>query len=173
MNNQEKHKYAYALTSVASTGLSFIEDSLSRVMNNATDMAYLRSFYILLSYNFELILKSRVVMLNNFSDKNDINDTLRKLGHDITKISEALVANLEELGIKEITENGSQYKVITTDNKEIYVENFTKIRYDFLDNVMRNVDNQEHERIKKYTKTLTDVILRKAKQKNEEAKNQT
>jgi|SRR3990167_3974958 len=171
MNNQEKHKYAYALTSVASTGLSFVENSLSRIMNNVTDLAYIRSFYILLSYNFELILKSRVVMLKSFSDKQAINDELRKLGHDITKIGETLAADLEKLGVREITESSSQYKVITTDNKEIYIENFTKIRYDFLDDVMRNVDNQEHLRIKEYAETLVS-ILRKTKEKNEEIKNQ-
>ena len=172
MTSLEKHKYAYALTSVASTGLSFIEDSLSRVMNNATDMAYLRSFYLLLSYNFELILKSRVVMLNSFSDKKAINGRLRELGHDITTIKESIVTDLGGLGLKEIIENGSQYKIITTDNKEIYIENFTKIRYDFLDDVMRNVDNQEHTRIKEYVDILFSV-LRKAKEKNEEAKNET
>ena len=159
MNNQEKHKYAYALTSVASTGLSFVENSLSRIMNNVTDLAYIRSFYILLSYNFELILKSRVVMLKSFSDNQAINDEL------------TLAADLEKLGVREITESSSQYKVITTDNKEIYIENFTKIRYDFLDDVMRNVDNQEHLRIKEYAETLVS-ILRKTKEKNEEIKNQ-
>ena len=169
MNSQEKHKYAYALTSVASTGLSFIENSLLSIMNNATDMAYLRSFYILLSYNFELILKSRVVMIKSFSDKKAINDELGKLGHDIAKIGKTLVANLEELGVKEIIEYGSQYKIITTNGKEIYIENFTKIRYDFLDDVMRTVDNQEHARIKEYAEILVS-ILRKAKEKNEEAK---
>jgi len=172
MTPLEKHKYAYALTSVASTGLSFIEDSLSSVMNDVTDLAYLRSFYILLSYNFELILKSRIVMLNSFSDKKSINNRLVELSHDIIKIREALAINLEELGVKEITENANRYKVITTDNKEIYIENFTKIRYDFLDDVMRNVDNQEHTRIKEYTDILVS-ILRKAKEKNEEAKNRT
>ena len=172
MTPLEKHKYAYALTSVASTGLSFIEDSLSNVMNDVTDLAYLRSFYILLSYNFELILKSRIVMLNSFSDKKSINNRLVELSHDIIKIREALAINLEELGVKEITENANRYKVITTDNKEIYIENFTKIRYDFLDDVMRNVDNQEHTRIKEYTDILVS-ILRKAKEKNEEAKNRT
>lgn len=170
MTNKEKHKYAYRLTSVASTGLSFTEDSLSRIMNDAADLAYLRSFYILLSYNFELILKSRVVMLNSFSNKNAINNELRKLGHGIKKIGEKLGdANLKDLGIKEIAEN-AQYKITTTDNKEIFIENYTKIRYDFLDDVIRNVDSQEHERIKEYAKILTDVILRKAKEKNEEAK---
>src|SRR3989344_2498237 len=170
MDNKEKHKYAYKLTSVASTGLSFIEDSLACLMPNATDQAFLRSFYMLLSYNFELILKSRIVMLENFLDKNAINDELRKLGHDIKKIGEKLGENnLKDLGVKEIVEN-NQYKIITAENKEVYVENFTKIRYDFLDDVMRNVDDQEHERIKEYTKILTDVILRKAKERNEVAK---
>lgn len=172
MNNEEKYKYAYKLTSVASTGLSFIEDSLACLMRNATDLAFLRSFYILLSYNLELILKSRIVMIKTFSDKSAINDELRRLGHDIKKIGEELRENnLRDLGIKEIIEN-NQYKITTTEDKEIYVENFTKIRYDFLDDVMRNGDNQEHERIKEYTKILTDVILRKAKEKNKENKEQ-
>lgn len=172
MMNEEKYKYAFKLTCVASSGLSFIEDSLRSIMNNATDLAYLRSFCILLSYNFELILKSRVVMIKNFSDKKDINDELGRLGHDIIKIKENLGDNnLKELGIKEITENGSQYKIITTDNKEICIENFTKIRYDFLDDIMRRVDSQEHLRIKEYTEILIS-ILRKTKEKNEETKNQ-
>lgn len=171
MNNDEKYKYAYKLTSVASSGLCFIEDSLVNIMNDDTDRLFLRSFYMLLSYNFELILKSRVVMIGNFADKDTINDDLRKLGHDIRKIGERLGdANLKDIGVREITEN-TQYKITTTDNKEVFIENFTKIRYDFLDDVMRNVDNQEHEQIKEYTKTLTDMILRKAKEKNKEMKN--
>jgi len=43
MNNKEKYKYAFKLTSVASTGLSFIEDSLASLMENATDLAFLRT----------------------------------------------------------------------------------------------------------------------------------
>lgn len=174
MTNEEKYKYAYRLTSVASTGLSFVEDSLTRIMNNATDLAYLRSFYILLSYNFELILKSRIVMIENFSDKEVINEELKKLGHDIKKIGEKLGdTNLQELGVKEILEDNNQYKIVVVNNKEIRIENFTKIRYDFLDDVMRNIDNQEHVRIKEYVIILTDLILRKAKEKNEETKNQS
>ncbi len=171
MANEEKYKFAYRFTGVASTGLSFIEDSLSRIMNDATDLAYLRPFYILLSYNFELILKSRVVMIEKFLDKNAIKDELRNLGHDIKKIGKKLGnTNLKDLGIKEIVEN-NQYKVTTIENKEVYVENFTKSRYDFLDDIMRNVDNQEHTRIKEYAEILFS-ILRKAGEKNEEAKNQ-
>lgn len=172
MNQQEKYKYAYKFTSIASTGLTFIEDSLANTMSTVTDRAFLRSFYMLLSYNFELILKSRIVMLRNFPDKNAMNDELRKLGHDIKNIGDKLGdTNLNELGIKKLDEN-AQYKITTTDNKEVFIENFTKIRYDFLDDVMRTVDSQEHERIKEYTRILTDVILRKAKEKNEKDKNQ-
>lgn len=80
MTNEEKYKYAYKLTSVASSGLTFIEDSLANTMNDATDLAFLRSFYMMLSYNFELILKSRVVMLDSFVDKDAINNELRNLG---------------------------------------------------------------------------------------------
>lgn len=173
MDNQEKYKYAYFLTSAASVGLSFIEDSLSNMMNETTDKAYLRSFYILLSYNFELILKSRVVMIGDFVDKDKMNYDLRKLGHDIEEIKKRLGdVNLSDLGIKEIEKiaKNTRYKIVTTDNKEVFIDNFTKIRYDFLDDIVRNIDNTENKRIEEHIKILTDVILRKAKQKNEEAK---
>lgn len=173
MTNKEKHKYAYSLTSVASTGFYFIEDYLSRTINNVIDMACLRSLYILLSYNFELVLKSRVVMVKSFSDKKVINDELINLGHDITKIGKSLGnSNLKELGIEKIRKNDNKYKIITTNNKEFYIENFTKIRYDFLDDVMRDVDNQEHMRIKECAEILVSILV-KAKEKNEETKNQT
>lgn len=170
MNSQEKYKYAYALTSVASTGLSFVEDSLTSMMNDATDLARLRSFYILLSYNFELVLKSRIVMVENFVDKQSLNSRLVELGHNIQAIANALGNPvLQELGISKVEKNSGQYKISTTDNKEVPIEDFTKIRYDFLDNIVRAVGSQEHERIKDYVDTLFS-ILRKTKEKNEEAK---
>ena len=170
MTNAEKHKYAYALTSVASTGFSFIEDSLFSMMNNKTDLLRLRSFYILLSYNFELVLKSRITMIENFSDKRSLNDRLIRLGHDIQAIADALGPNnLQELGIVNIKKESTQYKVTTTDNKEVLIEDFIKIRYDFLDDVVRFINHREHERIKESVDILVS-ILRKAKEKNEEAK---
>ncbi len=168
MNQQEKYKYSRKLTCVVSTGLTFIEDSLEMTMNEATDLSYLRSFYMLMSYNFELILKSRIVMLEDFVDKNAMIARLKELGHNINEIAEALkVAGLEELGISKIEKN-AQYKITTTDSKKILVEDFIKIRYDFLDDVMRRVDNSEHKRLKEYMETLIGIILKKAKEKNEE-----
>src|SRR3989338_1030798 len=173
MNNQEKYKYAYALTSVASTGLSFVEDSLVSMMSNAGDSSRLRSFYILLSYNFELVLKSRIVMVENFNDKQSLNSRLVNLGHNIQATAKALGGtNLQELGITEVKKNSTQYKVSTKDNGEILIEDFRKIRYDFLDDVVRSVDSQEHARIKEYLDVLF-LILKKTKEKNEESKNQS
>ncbi len=169
MNNQEKHKYAYALTSVASTGLSFVEDSLVSMMSDTTDLARLRSFYILLSYNFELVLKSRIVMVEKFSDKQSLNNRLIGLGHDIQAIANALGKDLQELNISKVEKDGTQYKIRTADNKEAAVEDFTKIRYDFLDDIVRSVDSQEHTRIKENVDVLFS-ILKKAKEKNEDAK---
>lgn len=118
MNNQEKYKYAYSLTSAASVGLSFIEDSLSNTINETTDNAYLRSFYILLSYNFELILKSRVVMIGDFIDKDKMNYDLRKLGHDIEKIKNKLGnINLSDLGIKKNRTGCQKYSIQNSHNR--------------------------------------------------------
>ncbi|OGF82320.1 hypothetical protein A3B18_03215 [Candidatus Giovannonibacteria bacterium RIFCSPLOWO2_01_FULL_46_13] len=171
MTNKEKYKYAYALTSMASTGLSFVEDSLNNMMRDTTDLSRLRSFYILISYNFELILKSRIVMVENFTDKHSLNDRLIKLGHGIQAIAEALGnAGLQEVGISKVEKSSAQYKISTTHYQEILIEDFIKIRYDFLDDITHTVDSQEHERIKKYMDSLF-LILRKVKEKNDEAKN--
>ncbi len=166
MNNQEKYKYAFSLTSVASSGLFFIEDYLLGI-DNTTDISRLRSFYILLSYNFELLLKSRIVMVESFIDKQAMNNCLVKLGHNIQTIVAALGnPALTEIGIAKVENGLGQYKITTTDNKEVLIENFTMIRYDFLDNIMRIVDFKEHERIKEYLEVLFG-ILKKVKEKNE------
>lgn len=170
MTPAEKYKYAHKLTSVASTGLSFVEDSLCNMMDNRTDLLRLRSFYILLSYNFELVLKSRIVMVEDFVDKKSLNKRLVGLGHNIQAVAVALGNPiLQELGVSKIEKNSKQYIISTIDDKKVPIEDFTKIRYDFLDNIVRTVDSQEHERIKDYMDTLFS-ILRKTKEKNEETK---
>jgi hypothetical protein len=165
MNNQERFKIAYRMTSRASTGLSFIEDYLTE--HPTTDPAYLRSIYILLSYNTELILKSIVVMKNNFLNKNDVNKKLKTLLHDIEKIGKNIGRiQLLKLDISTIIKNGDQYILTTTDNQKICIEDFADIRYDFIDGKVKTVDNQEHERIARYAKQLRS-ILQKAKKENE------
>ena len=169
MNNQEKYDIAFRMTARASTGLSFIEDHLTRYQ--FTDSAFLRSFYILLSYNTELILKSRVVMKDNFLNKNEINKKLTALLHDIEKIGKDMGnAELLKLGINTIAKNEDRYILTTTDWKVIYIEDFVDIRYDFIEGKIRTIDNQEHERIKGYVEQLR-LILQKVKKENELKKN--
>lgn len=109
-------------------------------------------------------------MTESFADKQAMNNRLIELGHDIQTIANALGNHtLAEIGITKVENGSGQYKIATTDNKEILIENFTRIRYDFLDNIMRTVDSREHERIKDGIDVLFS-ILRKAKEKNEETK---
>lgn len=109
-------------------------------------------------------------MMENFTDKQSLNTRLIGLGHNIQAIANALGnTNLQELGIAKVEKN-AQYKINTVDNKDVLIEDFTKIRYDFLDNITHSVDSQEHTRIKEYVETLFS-ILKKAKEKNEGAKN--
>jgi len=165
MTNQEKYKIAFRMTSRASTGLSFIEDYLME--HFTTDSAYPRNFYILLSYNAELILKSRVVMMGNFIDKDEVDKKLKSLSHDILKISKALGDDeLMRLGIKEITQNGNQYKITTIDGRGTIIEDFADIRYDFIDGKVRTIDDKEHERVKEYIDTLFTILVN-AKKENE------
>lgn len=168
MNNQEKYDIAFRITSRAFTGLSFVEDYLTGSLS--TDPAYLRSLYILLSYSTELILKSRVVMMGNFLNKNEVNNALRDLLHNIEKIGEKIGnVELQKLGINAITKNRDGYILTTTDNNGIYIEDFADIRYDFIEGKIRTVDNQEHTRIMGYVEQLFS-ILQKAKKENEEDK---
>ncbi|HEY4487854.1 MAG TPA: hypothetical protein VI483_03775, partial [Candidatus Paceibacterota bacterium] len=171
MDNQAKYKFAYALTSVASTGLSFVQDSLTSMMNDATDLSRLRSFYILLSYNFELLLKSRIVMTENFANKQAMNSRLIELGHDIQTIANTLGnSTLAEIGIAKVENGLGQYKITTTDNKNILIENFTRIRYDFLDNIMRTVGSREHERIKEYVDILFSILIKIKRKMREQSR---
>jgi len=108
-------------------------------------------------------------MVENFNDKQSLNSRLVTLGHDIQAIAKELgETSLRELGISKVDKSSTQYKVSTTDNKDLLIEDFTKIRYNFLDDIVRSVDSQEHVHIKEYLDILF-MILKRVKEENKKS----
>ncbi len=149
MDTREKQKIAFCMTTRASQAVKFVKDYLAPRLNDI-DEPWLRWLYILLSFAFELILKSRVVMLSNASDINKLTNELKSHSHDFAKISSKLgQAELNTVGIKSVILNSinSKYIVETTSGKKFYVEDFNDIRYDFMSKKMRFVPSDEHKKI--------------------------
>ena len=167
MDDQEKYKIAFRLAAGASSGLYFLEDYLYN--KERTDLAYIRSISILLSYHVELLLKSRVVMLGTFSNEGELKKKLTSLSHDLTRIGKE-VGNEEllKIGIKKITKNDTQYIIETTNDIEIKTEDFIDIRYDYLFGKMRTINGEEYGEIVGYVKELL-AVLKLIKEYNEEA----
>jgi hypothetical protein len=166
MNDEEKYKIAFRFTTGASTGLTFLEDYLC--VNQKTDLAFIRSIYMLLSYNTELLLKSRIVMAGSFLNKDDLKKKLTILSHDLIKIKKELGDDeLLKIGIEEITKNNTQYIIKTINKTEIIIEDFIDIRYDYIFGKMRSISNDEYKKIKEYIDGLFS-ILKSVKNKNEE-----
>jgi len=172
MNNEEKYKIAFRFTAGTSSGLSFLEDYLYDKKN--TDIAYIRSIYILLSYHVELLLKSRVVMTGSFSDKDKLKAKLTKLSHDLTKIGQELnKVELSKIGIKNITKNGTKFIIETVNNIKIKTEDFTDIRYDYLFGKMRTISDNEYKEIKDYIEELFKILnlIEKYNEEDKDCKN--
>lgn len=117
-----KHWNAWACQSV-----KLVKDFLK---SDATeDEPRFRLYYILLSYAFELMIKSRLVAVTNISE-----DALIKVyGHDFNKILQKLkdLDELEKIGIKVLPKEIKPYiYIIKMNNDEtFYVHDFTNIRY--------------------------------------------
>ena len=148
MNEDEKKKIGQRLTSRVSTGLSFIE--FNYLNNHSTpDAAWIRNIYILLSFYTELLLKAIFVAKKQFTDVNDLDNQLRKMGHDFVAAGREIGKDeLLEFGIKNIRFVNHEY-IIEINNGEFYVKDFNDIRYEFLDGQVRTLQGDEHEKFKK------------------------
>lgn len=158
MDNTYQKNISFRIITRAETGLYFLEHFLYN--GNAKDAAWFRSICILLSYSFELILKARVTSISKYNKKEELEKELRDLGHDIVGISAYLgEKELENLGIKSIknrnTSNFVGYIITTTDNKEIVIEDFIEIRYDFMNDSLRNFE--ENETVKMYIEEMIKI----------------
>src|SRR3989344_8484932 len=110
----------------ACQSVKLIRDCL---VDETEDEPRLRSYYILLSYAFELMLKSRLVAVTNIPE----DELIKKYRHNVNKILQKLkdLNELEKIGIKVLPKEVKPfiYKIETTDNKIFYIHDFTNIRY--------------------------------------------
>lgn len=159
MNDIEKYEIALRLAIGASSGFQFLEDYLDN--NQKTDIIFIRPIHILLSYSFELLLKSRVVMLGMFSNKEEINKKLTDLSHDLIKISKEIGGTeLLKLGIQEIIKDDVQYIIKTNNKIRICVENFVDIRYDYIFGKNRIISHNEYKKIIKNINNLFNMLTK-------------
>ncbi len=143
------------------SGLYFIEDVL-RNRSGGTDLAFSRSWYILLSFNFELILKAILILENKLDTKEEILDSIK--GHDLAKLSSGIdTDSLRKYGINKISKQVSNsfisYNVeISSDRGCVIIQDLIDVRYDFEKEQLRNSDAGEMDRIKNEIKLLLSVV---------------
>ncbi len=150
--------------------LKYTRDNL-RDFADDIDEPRLRSNYILVSFRFELILKSRIIILSDASDKDKLTSKLIGIGHDFNKISNNLGdQKLEKIGIKKIQSKTAscndpsnpedEYKYFIIEDlsgTEIRIEDFTDIRYGCMGGGMRTVYPKEHKKILKYISAIEEL----------------
>ena len=156
MDEIEKKQIGQRLTARVSTGLSFIE--FNYLNNHATpDAAWIRNIYILLSFYTELLLKAIYVAKKQFTDIADLDNKLRKIGHDFVSAGREIgKSGLLEFDIKDIRLVNHEYLIETNDG-EFYVSDFNDIRYDFLDGRIRTLNGDEHEKFKNQIKIMEAI----------------
>jgi len=144
MSEEERKKIGQRITTRVEAALHYIElEYLAH--HQIPDAAWIRNFYILFSFYTELLLKAIFVMKGNFIDKKDLENKLIRMGHDMRNIGSAIgAAELKNLGIKAILRNNSNY-LVETDYGNFHVEDFTDIRYDFIEGKVRTLYGNEHE----------------------------
>ncbi|MFH1956271.1 MAG: hypothetical protein ABIJ28_01320 [Patescibacteria group bacterium] len=156
MNESEKKEITERLSARISTGLYFIEfNYLDR--HEKPDPAWIRNIYILLSFYTELLFKQIFILTKDFENVNDLDNKLKKLGHDLELICQEIgQPELEKLGIEEILFTNMEY-LIKTKSGDFYVKNFNDIRYDFLDGRIRKLNGNEHIMFKQQIEIMLNI----------------
>ncbi len=161
MSNNIKIELAKKAAGGGSSGLYFIDDIL-RNKSGGTDMAFSRSWYILLSFNFELILKAILIIENKQNTKKAILNSIKS--HNLVSLSKIIdKKSLNKYGIdsieKEIKNNFISYIVKISNNRgSIIIQDLIDVRYDFEKEELRISDPNEINRIKKEVNLLLSVI---------------
>jgi hypothetical protein len=159
MDEDEKKQIGRRLTTRVSTGLSFIEFNYLD-HHSTSDPAWIRNIYILLSFYTELLLKAIYIAKKQFKDVDDLDNRLRKIGHDFVSAAQEIgKSEMSEFGIKDIQYVNREY-LIETENEKIYFQDFNDIRYDFIDDRVRTLNNDEHEKFRQQIKIMEEINSR-------------
>lgn len=124
---QQKAKY---WNEWACQSVKLIKETLKNKQGDTdSDEPRLRSYYILLSYAFELMIKSRLVAITGITE-----DSLRRTyKHKVGKILKKLkdLGELEKIKIKSLPKEEAKYiySIETTNDITFYIHDFTNIRY--------------------------------------------
>lgn len=148
----------------ASSGLYFI-DEIIRFRGNSTDGAYSRSWYILLSFNFELVLNALIALESKGKTNAEVMNDIMSVRpvHDYEKLFSKISSDLSnKVGLVSVTKQNVkkfiQYEVIFQDKNKAYIQDLIDVRYDFKENKLRDSDPNEIPRIKSESKSLRSVI---------------
>lgn len=144
-----KYQISNNILARANSTLYFLEHAFKFANMKANDVAWQRSVLIMLSYAFELILKAEIVITSTNEDSSGINQELKSFGHNIQEI----LCELDNRGALppmkiasyQVSNNGSfrQYEINFDDQKQLVVEDFVDIRYDYINTALRNVTSHE------------------------------
>ncbi len=153
----------------ASSGLYFI-DEIIRFRGDSTDLAYSRSWYILLAFNFELILNALIAFESKGATKDDVIKDIMKVKppHDFEKlfqsVSPKLLASVGFVSVKKQSNGGFvEYEVLMSDGNKIHIQDLIDVRYDFRKDELRKSDPQEIPRIKSELRSLllaVDIVTK-------------
>jgi hypothetical protein len=159
-NMDDKKLLIERITGRAYGGLVFMRRCLEVIHTKGTDAAFSRQIYILLSYNFELILKSAIILFRKEKNKDDLIKGLNY--HDLEKLSKEIsVNNLNSVDIKtikKINNNFISYEIETIRGDKINIQDIIDVRYDFEKDALRDIDPEESEKIKKEIEIMEEII---------------
>jgi len=135
----------------ANSGVHFLDQCLTHIHKGGTDAAFSRSLYILFSYNFELILKARILLASRQTKREDLIKEIKS--HDLEKLSKKLSENaLCDFDIKSIQKRESsgftEYVIEIANGNRIVIQDLVDVRYDFVKDLLRNSDPNEADRMR-------------------------
>jgi hypothetical protein len=162
-NKTEKEVLATRAVSRAKSALNFLDECLECFYKGETDFAYSRSMYILMSYSFELILKSRLLLASNQTERESLIKEIKS--HDLRALSRKLSENeLRSINIKSIQRKNNsgfiEYIIEMIDGGKVVIQDLIDVRYDFEKDNFRKIESNEPARIKGEIDILYKVVTK-------------